>query len=148
MLPVAPHRLASLVLVSLLGACATGAPDDSLYQVGRSDYEAHCARCHGLPALPGAGGPPAPRRQDVSDLTTLSRRNDGIFPMLQVTESIDGRAGLGGHAGESGMPTWGRIFFDQERAAAGPGASVAQIEAAVQKRNWAIAQFVYVMQAP
>jgi hypothetical protein len=41
-----------------------------------------------------------------ADLTTLTRRNDGIFPIAAVNEIIHGRALIAAH-GNREMPIWG-----------------------------------------
>lgn len=53
----------------------------------------------------------------VPDLTGMTARNDGVFPMLQVIHIIDGRTGLRGHGGP--MPVYGAIF-DDEASDTGP----------------------------
>lgn len=45
---------------------------------------------------------------DVPSLTDLAARNDGVFPMLEVIQTIDGRQGTRGHGGP--MPVWGQRF--------------------------------------
>lgn len=54
-----------------------------------------------------------------SDLTTLSRRNDGTFPYLQVFQTVDGRATIRAH-GTPIMPIWGDYFRRQVGESAGP----------------------------
>lgn len=44
-----------------------------------------------------------------SDLTTISKRNDGSFPTHLVIETIDGRRHLPAH-GAREMPVWGITF--------------------------------------
>jgi hypothetical protein len=44
-----------------------------------------------------------------SDLTTISKRNDGSFPTDLVIETIDGRRHLPAH-GAREMPVWGITF--------------------------------------
>ncbi|SDW30180.1 c-type cytochrome [Roseicitreum antarcticum] len=51
-------------------------------QSGRAVFDASCAGCHGTDARGGVG----------PDLTLLSTRNGGSFPMTAVLDQIDGYA--------------------------------------------------------
>jgi len=44
-----------------------------------------------------------------SDLTTLSKRNGGVFPYQHVTEVIDGAKSVSTH-GSRDMPVWGSDY--------------------------------------
>jgi hypothetical protein len=72
---------------------------------GKSQYLSSCAACHGDD---GRGkGPLSPRlRAAPPDLTTLARRNNGVFPMIAVYRAIDGRNGSSSHDNRD-MPIWG-----------------------------------------
>ena len=76
---------------------------------GKEMYLAYCAACHGRegkgdgPAVGALKAPP-------TDLTSLSKRNDGKFPSAQVANVITGAAGLPAH-GSKEMPVWGPIFM-------------------------------------
>jgi hypothetical protein len=50
--------------------------------------------------------------KDIPNLTTLSKRNGGVFPFLRVYETIDGRQEVQMH-GSRDMPVWGREFSAQ-----------------------------------
>ena len=52
-----------------------------------------------------------------TDLTTLSKKNGGVFPFERVLMSIDGRQLVKGH-GERDMPIWGSDF-SREKTQAG-----------------------------
>jgi hypothetical protein len=45
-----------------------------------------------------------------SDLTTLAKRNGGVFPVNRVYEVIDGREEVKAH-GPRDMPVWGRDYI-------------------------------------
>jgi mono/diheme cytochrome c family protein len=81
--------------------------------LGQREYEANCMVCHGAkgkgdgPYMTYLGKPPA-------DLTTLARRNGGIFPVDRAYRIIDGREELKAH-GPREMPIWGVDY--QVRAA-------------------------------
>jgi mono/diheme cytochrome c family protein len=73
---------------------------------GRQAYELQCAVCHGMDAK-GNGFYTASLKVAPPDLTTLSNRNGGVFPVDRVTKVIDGRAEIAAH-GSRDMPIWGR----------------------------------------
>ncbi|MCV3271940.1 cytochrome c [Roseobacter sinensis] len=74
---------------------------------GERLYRLHCAACHGAEA--DGGGPMAPVLLiQPADLTTLSERNDGTFPVFRVVKRIDGRDPLVSHG--SDMPVYGWFF--------------------------------------
>ncbi|HUY18574.1 MAG TPA: c-type cytochrome [Candidatus Binataceae bacterium] len=73
---------------------------------GKQDYIKNCAGCHGadgkghgpdLYVLPGVAPP---------DLTTLAKRNGGVFPFQATEDAIDGRKGIPPHK-RFDMPFWG-----------------------------------------
>jgi mono/diheme cytochrome c family protein len=79
---------------------------------GASIFRNNCAACHGLD---GRGKGPLSRvlRQDVPDLTRLSRRNDGAFPAVHVRNTIElGADSLLPAHGSKDMPIWGPIFHE------------------------------------
>lgn len=76
---------------------------------GQADYERYCASCHGLEGT-GHGPMRAVLTLAPTDLTALSRLNEGVFPLERVVKRIDGRDPLVAHG--SPMPVYG-AFFDQ-----------------------------------
>lgn len=76
-------------------------------------FRLHCAACHGADAE--GQGPMAPVLLiQPSDLTALTTRNDGEFPVYRVVKRIDGRDPLVSHG--SDMPVYG-WFFEGEGVA-------------------------------
>jgi mono/diheme cytochrome c family protein len=75
---------------------------------GQEMFTAYCAACHG-PAGKG-DGPAAPAlKTKPADLSGLSARNGGVFPVNKVEGVL--RFGIATQAhGSSDMPTWGPTF--------------------------------------
>ncbi|SDJ36418.1 Cytochrome c [Lutimaribacter saemankumensis] len=79
-------------------------------EAGKTEYMNSCASCHGAD---GKGvGPVASALafKIPKPLTGLAAANDGVFPMLEVIQIIDGRTGVRGHGTDSGMPVWGAVY--------------------------------------
>ena len=83
-------------------------------EAGRVEYRDNCAVCHGFDAR-GEGPLAMLLKVAPTDLTTLTRGNDGRFPFERVYRIIDGRGAVAAH-GPREMPVWGR-----EYAAEAPG---------------------------
>ncbi len=96
----------ALALSIGVGAASAQAPQPP--QRGVDFYRSACAQCHGAD---GKGAGPAAQYLTVkpSDLTTLSRRNNGVFPFVRVGQIIDGREEIALHGGRD-MPFWGQMF--------------------------------------
>jgi hypothetical protein len=82
--------------------------------LGRTDYLADCAHCHGVD---GKGRVPqmraAPGYTSV-DLTRLTESKGGQFPRQEVYDAIDGRKRFPAHfIGD--MPTWGLKYQQDNR---------------------------------
>jgi mono/diheme cytochrome c family protein len=75
---------------------------------GKDVYDSHCAVCHGTS---GAGDGPYVGLLNIAvpDLTTLAKRNGGMFPSSRVYDTIDGTLSLPAH-GTRTMPIWGQII--------------------------------------
>jgi mono/diheme cytochrome c family protein len=122
---------ATLLAVAPLASGAT-APD-----LGRAEYEAQCAQCHG-PAGRGDGPNARELKQPVPDLTTLAQRAGGSFPQERLRRVIDGRDNIKGHDGRQ-MPRWGLRYARD----AGAGAAA---EAAAQQRIDALIAYLRSLQ--
>jgi mono/diheme cytochrome c family protein len=79
---------------------------------GARIFRNYCASCHGSS---GKGdGPVAPAlKARVPQLTTLARRNGGVFPADRVRRIISGDKLPAAH-GSREMPVWGPIFHQIE----------------------------------
>lgn len=97
-----------------------------LLQEGKQTYERACASCHGLDAR-GDGPVAATLRVPPPDLTTLARRNQGVFPRDAVVAAVTGATPIAAH-GTAEMPVW-RLRF-------GPTSSGAAAAAALRTRRW------------
>lgn len=75
--------------------------------LGKREFEANCASCHGVS---GKGNGPLVEflRRSPPDLTLLAKNNKGVFPMDRLYEVIDG-ANVPSH-GARDMPVWGRDY--------------------------------------
>jgi hypothetical protein len=96
------------VLLGLSGCYAPQSVSVMPSYDGAMLYREHCASCHGKE---GAGNGPLIVQMRVApqDLRTLSERNDGRFPRLQLVRQIDGRDLRAVH-GSRDMPVWGWHF--------------------------------------
>ncbi|MDO9218314.1 MAG: c-type cytochrome [Lacisediminimonas sp.] len=74
---------------------------------GKREFESNCASCHGKT---GKGDGPLKEMLNKSppDLTQLSKKNSGVFPMDRLYQVIDG-ANVPSH-GSRDMPIWGRDY--------------------------------------
>lgn len=82
--------------------------------LGKSEYESSCASCHGVLGK-GDGPMVGLLTKPPSDLTTLARRNGGVFPVQRISEMIDGRTSvmIGSH-GAREMPVWGHVYRSED----------------------------------
>jgi len=103
----------AVVLAGALTLSATHASAQSIVE-GEADYRQYCATCHGGDAT-GAGPMAGVLLVQPPDLTRLSARNNGVFPVVRVVSRIDGRDPLVSHG--SDMPVYGQ-FFEQGPAVA------------------------------
>ncbi len=77
-------------------------------------YRAYCASCHGKDAKGNVPAAPALRTMPP-DLTRISIRNGGTFPLMRVERIIAGEEpSFTGH-GSMEMPVWGPIFSQVTR---------------------------------
>lgn len=102
-------RLLMLAAVWAVGGYSASALAQSTINLGQREFEAKCAVCHGKD---GKGHGPYADQLKISlpDLTTLARRNGGVFPVTRTYEVIEG-AGKG--HGTRDMPVWGLDYTIQ-----------------------------------
>ncbi len=112
---------------------------------GKSEYNASCAVCHGS-AGKGDGPYVSLGYAIASDLTTLAKKNNGVFPVQRVYEFIDGRQMVRAH-GAKDMPVWGSRYTPTNREGYFVGPDYYNPEAVVQIRILALTEYVYRLQA-
>jgi mono/diheme cytochrome c family protein len=86
-------------------AAAIAATPPAKVDLGKQEYNANCASCHGLTGK-GDGPTTGYLTKKPTDLTTLAKNNGGILPVSRLYDSIDGEKLPPGH-GSRDMPTWG-----------------------------------------
>lgn len=77
-------------------------------ELGQRDFRNYCAACHGIEGI-GDGTMAEFLTLKVPDLTRLTKRDYGKFPLDRVMGVIDGRADVRIH-GARDMPVWGDWF--------------------------------------
>jgi mono/diheme cytochrome c family protein len=96
---------------------------------GKEMYVQYCSSCHGQDGR-GSGSVSAFLKVKVPDLTLLTKKNKGIYPIDKVILAIDGRRKLRSH-GDPKMPVWGESFSrevkDPKSAEAATGVKVKTI---------------------
>ena len=96
---------ASAMIIAATGVTTAVAADK--VDLGKREYDSNCIACHGKDLKGGAYvdflkvTPP--------DLTLLSKKNGGVFPLERVYAVIDGRQEVKAH-GPRDMPIWGRDY--------------------------------------
>ncbi|MBI1219326.1 MAG: c-type cytochrome [Rhodobacteraceae bacterium] len=112
-------RLLPLAFAALLAMPALASPPDP----GKVAFQQMCAACHGTDGR-GDGPKAALLSAKPADLTTLSARSGGIFPMLHVIDVLDGSEQIGAHSGLSPMPDFSTLVGGQSAALDTPGGTV------------------------
>ena len=102
---------AILAAMTLAGAAFAETPDP---EAGQSLFTTYCVQCHGFDAK-GTGPMASALSIAPPDLTGLSARNGGAFPIEAVATQIDGRMPLLAHGGE--MPLFGPVFESDQNVA-------------------------------
>ncbi|MDZ7576350.1 MAG: cytochrome c [Pseudotabrizicola sp.] len=124
----------------VLGATAALAQDATQeYVVGQQEYMVACAACHGE-AADGNGEIATMFKEGVPDLTGIAKRNDGVFPLLEIIHAIDGRAVIRGHGNP--MP----VFGNRYRAEANGGNALFGAEAIARGRVLELALYIQSIQ--
>jgi mono/diheme cytochrome c family protein len=105
-------RVVGTAGLALLASTTASAAENTL---GKSEYVARCAMCHG-PGGKGDGWLADNLLKRPPSLTELKKKNGGVFPLASVIEVIDGRKAVSLH-GPREMPVWGTVYRVEEKAA-------------------------------
>lgn len=134
------RRLAVAAILALAALPVGAQPSPSL---GRAEYEANCALCHG-PIGKGDGYYGKLLTIKVPDLSTYAQRNGGVFSVDRLFTLIDGREVTPGH-GTRQMPIWGIDYTlqSQEKYRQFPGHDTEQL---VRIRILALIDHIYSLQ--
>ena len=118
-------------LASALTLTAIGANADD---IAKQDFVNYCASCHGADGS-GNGPMAAELKGKPTNLTTLSKNNDGHFPYLELRSVIEGSSNasnIRAH-GSREMPVWGNVFRAETGMVQGrQGGSYALAKARIQ----------------
>lgn len=105
--------------------------------VAKAEFQSSCAACHGADGK-GKGPLSGALKSAPSDLTTLARKNNGVFPVNAVYEMIDGRKQVEAH-GTRDMPIWGFRYMPSPYEAVNPSPAT---ETAIRVRILAIVDYL------
>jgi mono/diheme cytochrome c family protein len=108
-----------LVIATLMMMGASGiasAAEKLKVDPGKREYENSCALCHGRDGK-GTGAINDLLKTKPADLTTLAKKNNGVFPVERVYATIDGRDMVKAH-GDRDMPAWGNRYSSDSAKAA------------------------------
>lgn len=92
----------TIMIVPAFGQAKAGRVD-----FGKKEFESNCASCHGV-AGKGNGPLTDLLKKSPPDLTQLSKRNGGVFPMDRLYQVVEG-GDIAAHGGRD-MPIWGREY--------------------------------------
>ena len=96
--------IAAMLALSGISSATLGADKAG---VGKLEYQSNCVSCHGND---GKGGAYVDfLKVTPPDLSQLSKKNGGVFPLERVYNVIDGRQEVKAH-GTRDMPIWGKDY--------------------------------------
>lgn len=142
-----PKLIVSAATVGLVLALAPSVSTAEENVIGADEYAASCLACHGAG---GRGDGPMAEFLTVepSDLTQITKNNDGVFPLLDVFQVVDGRTVLGAHGVRHSegweMPVWGARYKAEAGDKFGPYGG----EAAVRARILELVFYIQAIQQP
>ena len=98
----------SIFIVSTVAMAEERQLQDTDANYAQEEFSRACASCHGKG---GRGNGPIAKslRRPPTDLTKLSKNNNGVFPVTRLYAVIDGRVAVTVH-GPRQMPVWGTIY--------------------------------------
>ena len=104
----------ALALAAIVTPLALAAPTDQATDTtvkvfkGKVTFRIYCSNCHGEEGR-GDGNLAEMLSVPPTDLTAISRDNNGVFPTDLIIKLVDGRETVKGH-GLKEMPVWGDAF--------------------------------------
>ena len=107
-----------IALVLLAISSLATAADNSSADIGKKEFQNNCAVCHGSSGK-GDGSFVELLKQAPSDLTLISKRNGGSYPLIKVYDLIAGVDKIRSH-GTQEMPIWGERYNQQIVQELGP----------------------------
>ncbi len=134
--------LIGAIAMTIASSGVTTAVAADKLDLGKHEYDSNCVACHGNNLKGGAYvdflkvTPP--------NLTLLSKKNGGTFPLERVYNVIDGRQEVKAH-GPRDMPIWGRDY--QIKAGEFYADSYYDPEAFIRGRILALIDYLNRMQA-
>ncbi len=96
-----------LVVGVTLSRCAMASAQDP--DAGKLEFQSSCSTCHGIDGK-GKGPLSEELRVAPADLTVLAKKNNGVFPVNAVYETIYGIKRIVAH-GPPDMPIWGYRYY-------------------------------------
>jgi mono/diheme cytochrome c family protein len=129
--------VASAALFVIAGAADAAGKGD----FGKREFDSNCAVCHGKL---GKGDGPYAGMVDTkggADITMLTKKNGGVFPILKVTETIDGRHMVKAH-GPRDMPIWGADYLRDAKDRMTTSETPFDPDVYVQYRVFALTEYV------
>lgn len=102
--------------LTLFAGIAAAEPPAATPLGGKQVYMRYCSACHGESGR-GDGIVSGLMRPHPTDLTLMTKHNEGSFPFMRTVQILDGRQMIRAH-GDPDMPVWGEILRDPSR----PGA--------------------------
>ena len=111
-------KVLTIAALMMMGAGDFASAAEKMLKVdpGKREYENSCALCHGKDGK-GTGAITDLLKKSPTDLTTLAKKNNGVFPFDRVYAVIEGREIVRGH-GERDMPAWGDRYSSDSMQAA------------------------------
>jgi len=107
------RSLMKAAVVGLSMLCGSGMVlAQSKGDFGKREFDSNCAACHGSKGRGDGPYNPFLMQRTSSDLTVLTKNNNGVFPYERLYQVIDGRQAVAQH-GPRDMPIWGADYLAQ-----------------------------------
>ena len=110
----------ALALAALVWLPTAGSAEDATsfgVEAGHDEFMISCSSCHGTSAK-GDGPVAEVLTVKPADLTRISARNGGVFPLVDIATLIHGKSTGRAHGNE--MPIWGNRYLAESAESYGP----------------------------